>query len=397
MAAKKTTARRDNKTGSIYKDGNGYRVQVLLGYDPATGKPQVRKARASTHADAVETLQRLQNMAYSGKLGPAKEGNLETFLTHWLEYAIKPNRAPKTHQQYAYVLKSHVIPTLGKKKLDQVKRPDVQRLASALLKQPVQARAKNPKQLPTNTLSRRTVAVTVAILHSAFEDAIRDGLAASNPAEYIQLPQALKKPPQFLNPEDAAKLFAKLEDSPVRELIRFMLVTGTRLGEAKGIRWQDLDLKNKAVRITGQLQRIDGKLVYRPTTKTNQDRKLPIPEFIANELQELKSRQMVEGWEDPDALVFLNPYGRRLDDKYVYNCLREACKSVEIPLVSPHKLRHTAATLMLAESGDLHGVQKMLGHQQVALTSDLYGHATTESLRSLSDGLGRSMRLGRPN
>ena len=61
----------------------------------------------------------------------------------------------------------------------------------------------------------------------------------------------------------------------------------------------------------------------------------------------------------------------------------------EIPVVSPHKLHHTTATLALMETGDLHGVQKMLDHQQVALTSNLYGPATAERLRPITDALGQ--------
>ena len=395
MATKQTPAqrtRRASKTGAIYKDGDGWRVRVLVGYDTATGKPKFRKVRAESHEKAVEALNRLQSAQYTGKLSEAQGTNLESYLENWLEHTVKPNRAPKTYQQYAYVLRSHVIPTLGKKKADQVKRTDVQKLAGALLSQTLKARAKDPKELPTQTLSRTTVSRTVAVLHAAFENAISDGHATVNPARKIQLPQVTKKPAQFLTVEQAKKLYAKLEHSPVRELIIFMLATGTRPGEAKGVRWQDLDLQNRTVRITGQLQRVNGKLEYRTTTKTNQDRNLPLDVPTVDLLKNLQARHLVNGTTDPEGIVFLNPYGRRLDEKYVNDQLKATCKEAGIPAISPHKLRHTAATLMLMETGDLHRVQKMLGHQQVSLTSDLYGHATTESLRSISEGLGRAIR-----
>lgn len=170
-----------------------------------------------------------------------------------------------------------------------------------------------------------------------------------------------------------------------------MLSTGTRLGEARGIRWEDLDLDTKnpetgepepLVRIRGQLQRIGGKLTYRATTKTHQDRVLPLPATMGRELRAIAAQQMVDGIADPDGIVFLNPEGRRLDEKYVSDRLKAACVEAGIKPISPHKLRHTSATLALAESGgDLHAVQKMLGHQQSRLTADLYGHATPERLR----------------
>ena len=94
-ATKKANGRRDNNTGSIYKDGTGYRVQVQIGNDPTTGKPLVRKVRAASHDEAVKALARLQNAHFTGKLTEATGTNLEAFLTQWLEHSIKPNRAPK--------------------------------------------------------------------------------------------------------------------------------------------------------------------------------------------------------------------------------------------------------------------------------------------------------------
>jgi integrase len=109
--------------------------------------------------------------------------------------------------------------------------------------------------------------------------------------------------------------------------------------------------------------------------------------FCLSKLQELKSRQLVEGISDPDGMVFLNPYGRRLDPKYVRDRLAELCRSAGVPVVSPHKIRHTAATLALGATGDLHAVQKMLGHSQISLTANLYGHGTAEAQRRLANAL----------
>src|ERR1019366_10455293 len=96
----------------------------------------------------------------------------------------------------------------------------------------------------------------------------------------------------------------------------------------------------------------------------------------------------------PDGIVLLNPWGRRIYQKFVCTELAAACVKAEIPVVSPHKLRHTASTLAPMETGDLHGVQKMLGHQQVDLTSNLYGHATAERLRPITDALGKLVNPG---
>lgn len=389
MARTTKRTKRDNGTGSIYKDGNGYRVQVLLSYDPATGEPRVKKVRTTSHAKAVEALRSLQAQVSQGRLEHSASVQLKPFVESWLEHKVKKLRAPKTYSQYKWVLETHVLPTLGRKRLDQIKRRDVQALVSELANQPVKSRAKDPTTEPTKTLSRRTLQAAVAVLHSVFEDAIRDGHGSVNPCDRVELPKESKKPPTFLTAEQVVSLIKALEGSPVRDIVRFMLATGVRLGEATGVRWQDIDLKAGLVRIAGQLQATEGKLKYIPTTKTNQDRILPLPKWLVEDLISLRSRQLIEEKSDPEGIVFLSLLGNRLHGKAVHSGLASACIKAEFAPVSPHKLRHTAATLALMETGDLHAVQKLLGHQQSRLTADLYAHATAERLRPVSDALGR--------
>ena len=412
MARKKSNGRRDNRTGSIYKDGNGYRVQILLRYDPATGEPVYKKERAKTHDDAVDALAKLQQSSRTQYVAAPSGLTLGAFLTQWLEMHVKPSKAPKTYERYRWAITHHISPVLGKMLVDHVTRPDVQTLVAALARTKLMPKSKpdaksNPKpaypgkpgpapkprpekpEKPAKTLSRVSVQSALAVLHTAYESAIRDGLATTNPVAYISLPAASKKPAQFLTPAQVVELNKNLEGSPVRDVVRFMLATGARLGEATGIRWEDVDIEKRFIRIAGQLQRLEKQLVYRATTKTNQDRMLTMSPWLAEQFRAMKAQQLVDKHTDPDGIAFLNPFGRRFDPKYVYNELAAACTAANIPPVSPHKLRHTAATLALMETGDLHGVQKMLGHQRVALTSDLYGHATAERLRPITDALGK--------
>ena len=233
-------------------------------------------------------------------------------------------------------------------------------------------------------------------MHAAFEEAKRHSLTSKNPADDVSIPRRAKDAKkQFLTPEETTKFIEKLDKSDLADLFAFLIATGTRLGEASAIRWKDLDFtvpNRPVVWIRGQLQRVDKKLVYVQGTKTNQERCLPLSEPIAKRITAIQNKRLVSDVKDPDGIVFLNSENRRLDPKHVGSRLKELCKKAGIPAISPHKLRHTAATLALAETGDLHGVQKMLGHSQVSLTSDLYGHATAETLRSLTNAIDKALR-----
>ena len=377
--------RRDSKTGSIYRDGDGYRAQVVVGYSPKTGGPLYKRVRTKSHAEAVEAVKRLLSDVQHGRTGQSSGLTLEGYSSSWLAERVKPLRRPSTYRQYEWILREHVWPTLGKKKLDKISRGDIQKLIVAKASQ---APIVGGKQAG-GSLSRSTLRVIRAVLHALFEDALREQVAFTNPAEYVELPQEPKKAREFLDPDQAKALSLAAKSSQLPELLEFLLKTGTRIGEAVGIRWQDVDQERCTARICGQLQRIGGKMIRQESTKTNQIRLLPLSAEQIAGLLVMREKFQGYGWEDPDDLVFLNPYGRRCDPRYVADELKRVCRAAGVPEVSPHKLRHTAATLAVYATGDMHAVQKMLGHSQQSLTTDLYGHATAETLRPIADALGK--------
>ncbi len=386
-----SSGRRANGDGWLFKDGDGYRVKLAVGIDPATGKTKYRSARAKTHEEARKALRAMQAELQKGRLVPAIKGNLSTYLEKWLEQHVRPNLSPNTHRQYFWLVKQHIVPILGTKRIEDIKRSDVKNLIALKATQGVTPRGPNSEP-DEKLLSRSTLRLIRAVLHAAFEDAIQEGLISINPASKVELPKAPAKEAVFLRPEEASRLFRAALDDDLAEFWMFMLSTGTRIGEATGIRWQDLDLKQETVTIRGQLQRINGQLQYRGTTKTNQVRNLVLTKDLVERLRQLQGSALIHGIQDPEGIVFLNPEGRRLDPKYVRNKLMRLCKQAGVPPVSPHKLRHTAATLALAETGDLHAVQKMLGHSQIALTANTYGHSVHESQKRVSSALERVLK-----
>lgn len=390
--AKNTQRRRSNGDGWVYQDGPQWRFKLAVGVDPVTGKLQYRGGRAASHAEATEKLRKLHAELLAGRVAAPTKGTLGKYLDEWVENTIKPNRADSTYRQYRWLIDQHLIPHLGKKKIEDLRRPDVQKLIALKASQTVQPRAKEAAGAPSAKLSRSTLRLIRAVLHAAYNDAIRDGLASINPASHVELPKAVKQAPVSLTPEEARKLLDAAAQSDLPEFWNFLFMTGTRLAEACGIRWQDIDFDAGTVRISGQLLRTDKVLAYVAGTKTNQIRSLHLVESLLNQLKALKSKQLIDGVSDPDGIVFLNPYGRRLDPKFVRDRLAELCKAAKVKVISPHKARHTAATLAHAATGDIHAVQKLLGHSQVSLTADLYGHSSSIAQKRVANALEELIR-----
>jgi integrase len=157
-----------------------------------------------------------------------------------------------------------------------------------------------------------------------------------------------------------------------------MLMTGVRRGEALGLRWEDVDLKKGVISIRQQLQRIDGELKATDVKTEKSRRSINLPASMVDELKAHKSVQAKSRLESPvwheTAFVFTSTVGTPLDPRNVAKRFTSVCRKAKIGKWHPHELRHTAASLMLANGIPLQVVSDILGHASIRITSDVYGH-----------------------
>jgi integrase len=171
------------------------------------------------------------------------------------------------------------------------------------------------------------------------------------------------------------------------------LATGVRVGEATGLTWANVDLPGKQCFITQQLQRVEKRLILKGLKTEKSRRAMPLVGHSLVAVEAEKARQDAEAYRNPLGLVFLNPWGRPLDPKFIDKLLKEALVRAKLPACGMHALRHTAATFMLMAGLNMHQVSRYLGHSQIALTSNLYGHVLTESMREAAETLQRSYEV----
>jgi len=357
--------KRDSGTGSIYRSGEWWIAQVEAGYGPDGRRRYVRRRR-ETHEAAVEALRRLQEEAARGRLASGQDVRLDEHLRAWLSNVVEPNLAPKTAEQYRWLVESHILPTLGRKLLRRVGRKDVQNLLAE------RARRQPP-------LSHSTLRLIRAVLHSALKDAAMDGLIGANPVEGVQVPRAPRRERQPLDLEQARTLWrAAGEEGAFGLMVRFLMATGARIGEAAGLRWRDLDLEGRVAAVRGQAIRLRGRGIVRADwTKTGRERTVPIPEDLARDLSVLR---MVEPSPDPEGVVFLNPAGGRVDKDWFNRRLKALCRKAGVPEVSAHALRHTAATIGVSRTKDLKAAQGILGHADPSTTARIYTHVVRDDV-----------------
>lgn len=392
--ARAKTRRNHGYTVNPRKDGR-WGWAVTTGYDPTTGNPVRIQGTCRTQADATaKALAALAKVKAGAHVPAGKDRTVAAYLEEWLELYVRPHREPKTIAYYEGMVRHHIVPTLGRVPLRKLTAPDFQRLLNEKAKPISKKNADGSTSV--KKLSPETIRGIRATLRSALSRAFKDGLVAENIAQRVVSPKLEPKKPQYLSAEQAASLLMAAQNHPLRGLITVALLTGMRMGEATGLRWEDVDLEKSTVRVQQQLQRINSQLTLKRLKSERAHRSLHLPQIVIEALQAERSRQLLEAHANPMGLVFLNPEGRPLDPKYVDRHLKTLMVDAGINPMSFHKLRHTAASLALADGQPLAAVRDQLGHSQIALTANVYAHAVPVALKDVGETLARVMTPGKP-
>lgn len=214
-----------------------------------------------------------------------------------------------------------------------------------------------------------TLARMISSLKAFFDFCLERAAIKSSPATALRTPKQPKKLPIYLVPQELVRLLeAPDSDNPWglrdRAILATLAFTGTRLSEVTGINLKDLDLANRTVRVLG---------------KGSKERLIPLNEVV---LAALNNWLNVRLLSDSPAL-FLNRFGRRLTGRSIENIVRKHVLRAGIfkDGISPHKLRHTFATLLHAHEVDLIEIKALMGHANIASTQ-IYTHTSSGKLRA---------------
>jgi len=386
---------REPGTGSVFQRTRDKRwvAQVLLGYDER-GRARYKLGVCRSQAAAISKLNEIMARVTTGQSITTDRQTVSTYLSSWLKTKAEAQLAPKTLAYYKLMVERHIIPSLGRTDLTKLSANQVQVFL-------------NEKARPTTYGDRTTIVgpYTVrgirAVLRAALADAWRLGLVSDNVALKVRTPKIIKSDPVYLDPEQAAQLCKAAQGHAIENLIRLTLGTGLRIGEATGVRWQDVEVESGILRVTVQLQRIAGKLVHKPLKSASSRRVLALVGLALEAIQaeklrydRLRSTLGQDGF-NPLGLVFLNDEGRPLDGKYVDKHLKKLCANAKIPEISFHKLRHTAATLMVAAGVPLALVKDQLGHSSITLTTGTYAHMVPSAQKQAAETLNGALQSGK--
>jgi len=351
--------KRGNREGTIYrhKATGKWCAQVSLGGRRLT-------KYFDTQKECQEWLKEINKQIDHGLTFAAANVRVSEYLTEWSK-VMKHSLSPKTWVRYDQIVRDHLVPTLGKIKVIELKPGRLQFLYAEKLEA---------------GFSPRSVRMMHAVLRGALNQAIKWGIIVRNPALAAKPPKRLIKEMKYLPLEQVEVLLAAVENTRFAALYHIAVTTGLRQGELLGLKWADLDWENRQLQIRRQLQRIhkEGLQFLEPKT-SGSNRVVALGKLTIEKLKkhrEIQSKQKTEAgkkWQEND-LLFPSTIGTPLDPRNIAKHFENLLKEIKIPRVRFHDLRHTAATLMLQRGIHPKVVQERLGHSSISLTLDTYSH-----------------------
>ncbi len=222
---------------------------------------------------------------------------------------------------------------------------------------------------------------------------MRWGYVNRNVAALSRSPKVPRGEGRTLSPEQARRFLDVLQGHRNEALYALMLSTGLRRGEALGLKWTDLDEAEGVLRVTRQLRRADAGLVIVDTKTALSRRGVNLAPPMIELLRARRTVQRVEfealGRVCADSdFIFTTSTGTPLDPRNLLREFKGLCMKAGLGDWHVHELRHSAASLMLAQGVPLQVVSRVLGHASIRMTADVYGHVLAPDRASAAEALG---------
>ena len=294
-----------------------------------------------------------------------------------------------TLQGYESLAKTQLLPYFDEL---QIKLIDVDRRE---LQKYIDEKFKNGRKDGKGGLSPRSLRLHKNILYQTLKDAVRDEMIPNNPCEMVTLPQMQRFEASYYSAEQLNTLLVVVKDEPLYPLIKLTAVYGLRRSEVLGLKWDSVDFDVNTITIKHTVSKVS-KIVEKDKTKNaTSHRSFPLVMDIKALLLDLKQRETVNrklfGKEYVDNDYILKwENGTPFSPDYVSHKFAKLLKEHDLPKIRFHELRHSCASFLINTGFTLKDVQEWLGHADIKMTADIYGHLDVGRKKNMADALSSS-------
>lgn len=366
--------RRADGEGNVrQKRPNLWEARIVAGHKK-DGSPIYKYVSGRTQKEAYEKLRELIVEYRNVELTENSRITVEEWMQKWMDEYMMFSIREQTWKSYESVIRLHIVPHLGNKKVASLTTSTVQKFYNKLL-----------SEGKTSSLVRDTH----LILHQAMGVAVKENLIAKNPTNGTKIPKVQYKPKNILN-ETQLEMFMEAikEDELWYDFFYTEITTGLRRGELCGLKWCDFNETTGQLNIVRTVTTRKGGGLKTGETKTEKGKRtIYLPPSTVKLLSERKNKVSSE-W------VFPNFYdnSKPVSPSTAYLKLKSILKNAGLPSIRFHDLRHTFATHALSSGVDARTLSGILGHTNASFTLDTYTHVTNDMQKNASVIVGRFMK-----
>ncbi|NLN56339.1 MAG: site-specific integrase [Clostridiales bacterium] len=364
-------------------DVNGRRHQKWI----ATGLPQKGNKRR-----AEIELSRLRSTFEPPKVIQELGSDMlfSDYLERWLDI-VKVRVKITTFSSYQDMVRSVISPYFAKKgiRLNELEARHIQQFYSDKLK----------------TVTPNSVIHYHAVIHQALKYAMKTDMIPQNVAEKVDRPRKNSFQPSFLDADEMQKLFQIVKGTRLELPVLVAAFYGLRRGEVLGLKWDAIDFNRGTLTIkrTVTQVKVDGKyqIIEQDSAKTKSSlRTLPLVGSFREYFLEVKKAQELNKKVcgncynyKYDGYVFVNELGERMTPNYLTSYFPEYLQRHGLKKIRFHDLRHSCASLLLANGVPLKQIQDWLGHSDFSTTANIYAHLDYTSKISSAQAMEKGLNL----
>ena len=377
--------RRPQGDGTIRKRSDGrWEARIIIGHKN-DGTPMYKSAFAKTQKSELKELHQLIELYRDVDLTEECRMTLGEWMDKWLdEYMIFTVRE-STIDGYRLLVEHQIKRFIGDKQLAYLTTADVQKFYNRIKKEG--RVAEHP--LYGHELSDTMIRKVHMVLHQALDMAVKERLIVRNPTNGTTIPKKSQTEKQILDDEQLDRFMEAIKREPYwYDFFYVEIMTGLRRGEICGIKWADINFTEGTLSVRRSVGRARNGTVSVGETKTDAGvRKIILPPSVLTLLAKKQADAICE-WVFPH---YMNPSDPLHPDS-AYRKLKTLLKSVELPLIRFHDLRHTFATHATQGGVDAKTLAGILGHTDASFTLDTYTHVTGDMQRNASSVVNNMMQ-----
>ena len=354
-----------------------YAAVIELSRGPDGGRRHKWFGGYRTRKEAQTRLTELMHELQVNTFVAPTKMTVAEYLRRWLAESAAHRLSGKSFERTQCIVERHLIPELGGYRLAELRPLHVQAYLTGARK----AGRKNG----SGGLAGATLLKHFEVLHSALGQAVRWELIARNPADAVDRPRIDKRPGQAiraLSADEVAGLLAAAVDTRLYAPIIVAVTTGLRRGELLALRWADLDLEKATLSVNRALEETGAGVAFKAPKTARSRRTMPLAQVTVQALRAHHRAQaqlklaLGPAYADQD-LVFATPEGAVWYPTNFSRAFR-TFKARHSYSFRFHDLRHTHASLLLAQGAHVKVVQERLGHASVTMN---HGHLLTPAAR----------------